>query len=369
MRASEFIVEGREAPLYHFTLEGNFFRILATDTLKAPGNKIYFTRDYGRQFAPANILAGSWGFRVNQDLLRQRFGRRLQAGGQNAWTEPERQAWLADPKNSDKIRNPELYAGTYINGASIKDIITGTIGSARRWESEEHLNVKEVANFHEYLTGLVYAGGNANKGLGSGNKFYKRGVDASAGLDELSKFLMGHFKGESGFKQRDTLIEYMTKFNIPFVYQRQDFPAKQVKQRMIELWRERKAERARRAETDKTSWIMVKNPQGGGLVVTGPSNIYKAARQALQDNPNKFPRGILGAHKINDPKITWFQEPLTDPRYLPSISMGDPTPPPPEYQQNAIAEDISRRGFLKGLGGAAVAASGWPANMKSGHKK
>jgi len=366
MRASEFITEGREAPLYHFTSEGSFFRILATDTIKASGSIIYFTRDYGRQFVPANILAGSWGFRVNQDLLRQRFGRRLQAGGQNAWSEKERQAWLADPKNADIIKNPEQYSGYRVNGTDVKDIIAGTIGSQKRWESEEHLNAKEVPNFHEYLTGLVYAGGKANGGLGSGNKFYKRGVDSSAGLDKLSDFLMGHFKGEAGFKQRDALVEYMTKFNIPFVYQRQDFPAKQVKQRMIELWRERKAERNRRAETDNTTWTMIKNPQGGGLIVTGPSNIYSAARQALNDYPHKFPNGILGAKKNNDPKITWFQNPFTDSRHHPNISMGDPTPPPPEYQQNAIAEDISRRGFLKGLGGAAVAAAGLSAQDATG---
>ena len=251
--------EAREAPLYHFTSEAGLFNILKTDALVAGGAKaraggidpaarIYFTRDYGRQFLPSNITAGSWGLRIDQGRLHQKYGRALVAGGQGkhkAWTEQERQAWLADPKNADTIAKVKAGAPSTMrhNGADVKDIVNGTITKAGRWESEDHLNVGQLPNVHEYITGIVYAGGAAMTSYRSGKDFRKRSADPSASLDELAQNLMGHFKGAVGFAQRDALIEYMAKFNIPFVYQRQDYPAKAVKQRMIELWRERKAQR------------------------------------------------------------------------------------------------------------------------------
>lgn len=251
--------EAREAPLYHFTSEAGLFNILRTDTLVAGGAKlraggvdpegrIYFTRDYARQFLPGNISSGSWGLRINQGRLHQKYGRALVAGGQGkhkAWTEQDRQAWLADPKNAKTIADVKAGAASTMryNGADVKDIINGTITKAARWESEEHLNVGQLPNVHEYITGIVYAGGAAMTPYRSGKNFRKRSADPQSSLDELAQNLMGHFKGTAGFAQRDALIEYMTKFNIPFVYQRQDYPANAVKQRMIELWRERKAQR------------------------------------------------------------------------------------------------------------------------------
>ena len=338
MRILDIILnEAREAPLYHFTSEGGLFNILRTDTLVAGGAKlraggtdpegrIYFTRDYARQFLPAQILAGSWGLRFNQDLLRQKYGKKLVAGGQGkhaAWSEKDRQAWLADPANAERIDAVNRgEQGTWRhNGAEIGDIVRGTIGKSARWESEEHLNVGALPNVHQYITGIVYAGGKAHDPYRSGKDFKKRGTNQQGSLDELCQLLMSHFQGEAGWKQRDSLMAYMTKFNIPFVYQRQDFPAKQVKDRMIAMWRERKAEKSRREVEDQTGWLVVRNPQGGGLAVRGPSNMWTAAQQALTDYPNKLPNGIYGMRKDGDTEITWFTQPYTDTRQLPSIPM------------------------------------------------
>ena len=335
--------EAREAPLYHFTSEAGLFNILRTDTLVAGGAKlraggtdpegrIYFTRDYGRQFLPAQILAGSWGLRVNQDLLRQRYGKKLVAGGQgkhSPWSEKKRQAWLADPKNADQIAAAKKgEGGTWRHdGAEVGDIVKGTIGKSARWESEEHLNVGALPDVHKYLTGIVYAGGKAHDPFRSGKDFKQRSTSQQGSLDELCQLLMSHFQGQAGWAQRDSLIEYMTKFNIPFVYQRQDYPAKVVKDRMIAIWRERKAEKTRRAESDKTSWIAVRNPQGGGVAVNGPSNIWTAAQQVLKDMPEKFPNGIFGM-KGPDGKTQWFTSPYTDPSLLPNVPMGTLGDPP-----------------------------------------
>ena len=338
MRILDIILnEAREAPLYHFTSEAGFFRILATDTLVAggaklrsggvdPAGRIYFTRDYGRQFLPAQILKGSWGFRVDQDLLRQRYGKKLVAGGQAIpWDEKRRQAWLADPKNADEIARIKSGSGSHtsrIDGADTKDIVKGTIGKSSRWESEEHLNVGMVPNFHEYITGLVYAGGKAMDRFSSGKDFAKRSPSPDAALDELAQNLMVHFHGEAAWKQRDALIAYMTKFNIPFVYQRQDFPAKQVKDRMIAIWRERKAEKERRAKEEKKTFTVFRNPQGGGVVISAP-NFWIATDRALQDFPHKFPDGIFGAQEGNGPK-QWFTQPKTEVGTMPPRTTEQP---------------------------------------------
>lgn len=324
--------EAREAPLYHFTSEAAFFKILATDTLVAGGAKmrsggvdpegrIYFTRDYARQFLPANILSGSWGFRVDQDLLRQRFGKKLVAGGQgkhSPWTEKKRQAWLADPKNAaeiERVKSGKTGHTSRTDGADTKDIIKGTIGQSQRWESEEHLNVGAVPNFHEYITGLVYAGGKVqdpHRTTVGGKKidFQKRSANPDASLDELAQMLMVHFKGEAGWKQRDALMAYMTKFDIPFVYNRQDYPAKQVKDRMIAIWRERKAEKERRATEVSKGFTVIHNPQGGGVVISAP-DMWTATDRALKEVPYRFRGGILGVKDFDSGKIIWFAQPKT----------------------------------------------------------
>ena len=325
------LFEAREAPLYHFTSEAAFFKILSTDTLVAggaklrsggvdPAGRIYFTRDYSRQFLPANILSGSWGFRVDQDKLRQKYGKKLVAGGHgkhSPWDEKKRQAWLADPKNAAEIERVRAggSATHRTDGADTKDIIQGTIGQSHRFESEEHLNVGAVPNFHEYITGLVYGGGKAQdihrtQIGGKRIDFGKRSANAEASLDELAQMLMGHFKGEAGWKQRDALMAYMTKFDIPFVYNRQDYPAKQVKDRMIAIWRERKAEKERRAKEDSKMFSVIHNPQGGGVIIDAP-DLWTATDRALQDVGYRFGGGVLGVkdHKAN--KTVWFDRAKT----------------------------------------------------------
>lgn len=349
MRILELLTEAREAPLYHFTLESNFFRILASDTLISPSGKIYFTRDYSRQFSPSDILKGTWGFRVDQELLHQKYGKQLQAGGQEKpWDEKRRQAWLADPKNKPYIDavNAGKQVGNVIDGAAITDIVRGTIRQSSRWESEEHLNIDKIPNFHNYITGIVYAGGKSVDPMrGSlGGKLVNTGSRSARpqdSLDELALLLMGHFKGDAGFAQRDALIDYMTEHNIPLVYQRQDFPAKAVKQRMIEKWRERKAERTRREQEDQTSWIFINNPQGGGVTSKGPSNPLKAARQAMQDLPHKFPNGMYGLRKISDRTPTWFLNIYTSDvlPYPPNMAMVPIDNPPTTY--SSLSKRIS----------------------------
>lgn len=344
MRAQEFLTEAREAPLYHFTSEAGFFRILSSDTLTAGGAKlrtggvdpegrIYFTRDYGRQFLPANILAGSWGFRVNQDLLRQRYGKKLVAGGQGLpWDEKKRQAWLADPRNAAEIERVKSGATGHTSrhdGADTHDIVRGTIGKANRWESEEHLNVGAVPNFHEYITGLVYAGGSKadpHRTTVAGKKidFRTRSTNANASLDELAQLLMSHFVGEAGWKQRDALIQYMTKFNIPFVYRRQDFPAKQIKDRMIAIWRERKAEKERRSQEVQKTFTVIRNPQGGGVAIGAP-DFWTATDRALQEFPHKFPNGIFGVNDHSTNETLWFTQPKTQVGTMPPRTEKQPT--------------------------------------------
>ena len=336
------LFEAREAPLYHFTSEAAFFKILSTDTLVAGGAKlrsggvdpegrIYFTRDYSRQFLPANILSGSWGFRVDQNKLRQKYGKKLVAGGhgaQNPWDEKTRQAWLADPKNASEIARVKAGGGAThrIHGADTKDIIQGTTGQSHRFESEEHLNVGAVPNFHEYITGLVYGGGKVQdihrtQIRGKKIDFQKRSANAEVSLDELALMLMGHFQGEARWKQRDALIAYMTKFNIPFVYNRQDYPAKQVKDRMIAIWRERKAEKARQAEADMVSWIAINNPQGGGVAVRADKNIYRSAPKILNDMPDKFPNGMYGMKNLDTGKTIWFSRIFTGRYQMPDVPL------------------------------------------------
>jgi hypothetical protein len=322
--------EAREAPLYHFTSEAGFFNIIRSDTLVSGGAKIrsggidpegriYFTRDYGRQFLPANILAGSWGFRVNQDLLRQRYGKKLVAGGQgkhSPWDEQKRQAWLADPKNAGEIARVKSGASgstSRQDGADTKDIVKGTIGQSQRWESEEQLNVGAVPDFHEYVTGLVYAGGSKtdpHRTVVGGKKvdFKSRGTNVDAGLDQLAQLLMGHFTGQAGWAQRDALIEYMTRFDIPFVYQRQDYPAKQVKDRMIAIWRERKAEKERRSNEVSKTFTVMANPQGGGIAVSAP-DMQTAVDRALKEFPHKFPNGVFGVEDVGTQQVQMFAQP------------------------------------------------------------
>lgn len=322
MKILDILTEAREAPLYHFTTEPKFFKILSTNVLFAPGGKIYFTRDYNRQFSPSNILKGTWGFRIDQNKLYQKYGRKLQAGGQSAMGEKERQAWLADPKNADtieKVKKGEFRGTLRINGTDVQDIVKGTAGSAARWESEEWLMSEKLENLDQYISGIVYGGGEqTGLGQGASGQFTKRSTKPETALEDLAKQLMTHFQGDAGWKRRDWLMDYMTERNIPFVYQQQNFPAKQVKSTMINIWRERKAEKERRSKEDGVMWIARDALIGRGRTLTAPAgDPVFAAKRALSDAEGRFPNGI---GKMEQGGTTWeFEEPYTDPKKEPKI--------------------------------------------------
>lgn len=320
MRITELLLEAREAPLYHFTQEGQFFKILRTNGLNSPSGKIYFTRDYRRQFSPNNLFVGTWGFRINQDKLRQKYGRKLQAGGQNAMSDKERQAWLNDPANADVIAQVKQGkpVGTNYKGVSVKDLVLGTMGAATRWESEEWLLTDKLENLDQYVTGIVFAGGKHGEGMGRSREYGKRSAKADDALTGLANQLMGHWKGEKEWKVRDILFDYMMERNIPLVYQQQDFPVKQVKSKMVELWRERKAEKELRSKEDGVMWIAWDPVTNSGRTVTAPAgDPVLAAKRALTDSPTKYPNGI-GKMKLDSE--TWeFEEPYKDPKKEPKI--------------------------------------------------
>jgi len=247
MKINEVLTEARQAPLYHFTTENNFFNILKTDNLVSRQGQIWFTRDYSRQFVPhpGMLSAGSLGFRINQSLLHQRYGKKLHPAGHNNMSTEKIDKWLADPKNASTIADIKSggKSGLNISGVSVNDIVNGKVGQADRWESEEILDAESIPNFHEYLTGIVYAGGNKIPGRGKRANYTTRNPNPNKALDDLANELMSHYRGESQWQQRDNLIAYMTQFNIPFVINQQDISALAVKNQMIEIWRKRKAER------------------------------------------------------------------------------------------------------------------------------
>lgn len=320
MKIQELLTEAREAPLYHFTQEGSFFRILKTNVLYSPGGKIYFTRDYSRQFSPKNPFKGTWGFRIDQDKLRQKYGRKLQAGGQNAMSDKERQAWLNDPANADaieKVKRGEKGGATY-NGYSIDDVVRGTMGASKRWESEEWLLTDKLENLDQYISGIVYAGGKHGEGMGRDQEFRKRRVQADDALTDLAKHLMGHWRDKSEWKLRDVLFDYMTERNIPFVYQRQDFPARQVKSKMVELWRERKADRELRSKEDGVMWIVKPVDVNRRYTLKAPAgDPVFAAKRALMDKPDIYPNGIESIEQGNN--VYQFEEPYKDPKTEPKL--------------------------------------------------
>jgi len=254
----EVLTEAREAPLYHFTSENNFFIILETDNLIGRRGQIWFTRDYSRQFVPhpGMIAAGSLGFRINQSLLHQRYGKKLHPAGHNKMSNGKIEKWLTDPANADTIADIQAgnQSGLSIGGVSVNDIVNGTVGQADRWESEEILDAESIPNFHEYLTGIVYAGGNKIPARGKRANYTNRNPNPNKALDDLANELMSHFRGESQWQQKDNLIAYMTQFNIPFVINQQDISAQAVKNRMIEIWREHKAESNKYTIADKEKY-------------------------------------------------------------------------------------------------------------------
>ena len=172
MKAKEFIFEGRDAPLYHFTSLPGFQSIVASNTLKGrampdrTGTQaqatptISFTRDYKRDFVPGSITAPSIGFRVDQGRLAQSY--KMQPSVQRPLPDLEKLEKGLSPANKaavDKMRQTGNYShGLGIGGVSLSDIAKKTAAQANRWESEERVTAQSIPNFSNYVTGIVITG-------------------------------------------------------------------------------------------------------------------------------------------------------------------------------------------------------------------
>jgi len=317
MRILEILTEAREAPIYHFTSEKKLFNILSTDKLMGRGGMIYFTRNYARQFLPHSneMLSGtSWGLRINQELLHRDYGKKLVAGGapQRTWTAQQRADWLADPKNADEIEkvkaDPKYTGGGLsIGGQSSPNIVRGTTSVRGRDEDEEHLMVSELDNLHRYITGIVIT---TNHGAwGPGEERSARPSDAQEAMIDL---MVRKFPGRNGFEERNKLIDYAIKFNIPFLYQRVEMPATELKNRIIKFYQQRKSDREKEAGLPMNVYTLLTNRQGGGTIVMARS-IEAAIKDAQNRLWNKFPNGIIGYQTRNDnnEKVdTFFDKPV-----------------------------------------------------------
>ena len=174
MRSKEFIFEGRDAPLYHFTSIPGFQSIVASDTLKgrampdrASTNSqatptISFTRDYRRDFVPGQITAPSIGFRVNQSSLAQSY--KIQPAVQRPLPDLEKLEKNLSPANKAAVakmrQTGEYRHGLSIGGVSLSDIAKKTAAQQSRWESEERVVANSIPNFSQYVTGIVIPGKN-----------------------------------------------------------------------------------------------------------------------------------------------------------------------------------------------------------------
>jgi hypothetical protein len=284
--------ESKSAPLYHFTSWNSLVKILSTNQLVSPRGKIYLTRDYKRQFLPreGELFKQSYGLRIDQNLLTRDYGRKLQAGGQDiGWDEKKRQAWLSDPKNADeieKIKRTGRGSGLIIRGANPVDIVKGTIGQSRRWESEEHLNIQSLPNLNKYITGIVVS----DSPLGADSHFVQ-----SINPDPVTKtadMLINLFSGPKGFDQRKWLLDTAIKLGVPLVYERKEFDPTEIKNRIIQLYSQRKKEREEEKNKPRQDFLIITNPGGGGTLVSG-SDINSAIKK-LADEPKWRNKEIYG---------------------------------------------------------------------------
>jgi hypothetical protein len=284
--------ESKSAPLYHFTSWNSLVKILSTNQLVSPHGKIYLTRDYKRQFLPreGELFKQSYGLRIDQNLLTRDYGRKLQAGGQDiGWDEKKRQAWLSDPKNADeieKIKRTGRGSGLITRGANPVDIVKGTIGQSRRWESEEHLNIQSLPNLNKYITGIVIS----DSPLGADSHFVQ-----SINPDPVTKtadMLINLFSGPKGFDQRKWLLDTAIKLGVPLVYERKEFDPTEIKNRIIQLYSQRKKEREEEKNKPRQDFLIITNLGGGGTLVSG-SDINSAIKK-LADEPKWRNKEIYG---------------------------------------------------------------------------
>jgi hypothetical protein len=89
------------------------------------------------------------------------------------------------------------------DGAEPEDIIKGTVTQSRRWESEEHLNVKNLPNLDKYVTGIVVADAPV------GSQHFSQEIDPDP-MTKLADVLINLFSGAKGFDQRNIFLDYAT---------------------------------------------------------------------------------------------------------------------------------------------------------------
>lgn len=269
--------------IYHWTLLKNFLNIIKTNKLIASPQrgKIYFTRDYRRQFVPAHFLKDSLGFRIDADLLKRTYGRKLHPQGQMSMDWPKDvfgSNWFLTPSQREELMRVKAGAkpsGLLIHGENPQDVLAGRVGAVKRWESEEVLEVAELPNLTKYVTGLVI-------GLDYSTRIdsTKRVIgDVTAQLGELLTWIFG--KGTAGRQVRDQLFEWLIANNIPFVFQGQDVPVRAAKAAMIAFFQAEKAER----ESPDLKHYLVKiyKPDGETLmriISTSATSAERAIRNA-----------------------------------------------------------------------------------------
>jgi hypothetical protein len=221
MRSYEFITEGREAPIYHYTSLKNFAGIINSDTLNgrnianqhsgvvAIDPTISFTRDYNRTVIPGAINSLSVGFRVDQNKLTHRFKMRS-ANQTPAEHGPKFEKGLDKDtqKQIKTMRSTGVYPGysLSINGSDIKDIAKGTVGRRARWESEEVVIAKSIPNFSKYITGIVLPVGSGKRATTSVEDFLKK-------LPESDRAL---------------IINTANRLSIPLIWNKQEFNASEL---------------------------------------------------------------------------------------------------------------------------------------------
>jgi hypothetical protein len=311
MRAKELISEAKEAPLYHFASTKSFWNILSSDSLISGTGKIYFTRDYSRQFLPHEnelMTADSWGIRLDQNKIAQAYGKKLQPAGHNTSYSPQERAdWIANPNNADlvtKANNGEnVDDGRIYAGHKASAIIRGTTVDKGRWESEEHLNITQLPELHKYITGIVIT---TRNGFGE----QPRATKPQTVIDEIANIFISRFVGK--FEMRNAILDYAIKFNIPFVFKRTDVPANALKSRIIEIFKKRKADKEQEESKEKIYFLLYQNKAGGAIALSA-SSIESAIKQAQDRFPFKFPSGILGYRVDSGPdsgKQVWFDQPV-----------------------------------------------------------
>lgn len=222
MKSSEFITEGREAALYHYTSLAGFNGILSTNTLTGrkmvnqfngkmnPNPTISFTRSYTRDFIPNAITARSIGFRVDQQKLTHRF--KMYPTNQNPASHgPEVEKQL--PQNmQDQIAKMRAtgetpsYSMTY-NGANVSDIAKGTVGQKARWESEEVVVADAIPNFTSYVTGIVLPIGSGRNATKSVNEYLAKIPTA----------------------ERALILDTAAKLSVPIIWNKKEYSAEQLR--------------------------------------------------------------------------------------------------------------------------------------------